>query len=155
MDRFQRDARITGVTFRNPEDEGGEDRQELLKQLAGAPTPVTLENVIFHNDRTGLGEFAIKVRSEKTGKLLGYIPKEEIVKWKDTGKMMLSVSVYKGTYFASLYRMQAPTPQQYGAMKSLVKKGIVSRMPPYDRTVYQWAFDQVNRLNPYLREKGN
>ena len=148
----ERDAKLAGVTFTNPTDEGGESRQDLLAQLVGMPTPVTLENVIFHNDETGLGEFAIKVRSDITGKLIGFIPKADINKWKNTGKMMLTVSFYKGTYSGSLNQLRKPTPKQYGTMKSLVAKGIVSKMPPYDQTVYQWAFDKAYALNPQLRK---
>lgn len=150
---YERDCKLAGVTFVNPADEGGESRQELLKKLVGAPTMVTLENVIHHNDETGLGEFAIKVRSDVTGKLIGYIPKAEISKWKNTGKMMLTVSCYKDTYSGSLNQLRKPTPKQYGAMKSLVAKGIISKMPPYDRTVYEWAFDRAYALNPQLRDK--
>lgn len=149
---YERDTRLAGVTFINPPDEGGESRQELLKKLMGAPTMVTLENVIYHNPDTGLGEFAIKVRSNVTGKLIGYIPKAEIGKWKNTGSMMLTVSCYKDTYSGSLNQLRKPTPKQYGAMKSLVAKGIVSKMPPYDRTVYEWAFDRAYALNPQLKE---
>lgn len=148
----ERDAKLAGVTFTNSTDEGGESRQDLLAQLVGMPTPVTLENVIFHNDETGLGEFAIKVRSDITGKLIGFIPKADINKWKNTGKMMLTVSFYKGTYSGSLNQLRKPTPKQYGTMKSLVAKGIVSKMPPYDQTVYQWAFDKAYALNPQLRK---
>lgn len=148
----ERDAKLAGVTFTNSADEGGESRQDLLAQLVGMPTPVTLENVIFHNDETGLGEFAIKVRSDITGKLIGFIPKADINKWKNTGKMMLTVSFYKGTYSGSLNQLRKPTPKQYGTMKSLVAKGIVSKMPPYDQTVYQWAFDKAYALNPQLRK---
>ena len=148
----ERDAKLAGVTFTNPADEGGESRQDLLAQLVGMPTPVTLENVIFHNDETGLGEFAIKVRSDITGKLIGFIPKADINKWKNTGKMMLTVSFYKDTYSGSLNQLRKPTPKQYGTMKSLVAKGIVSKMPPYDQTVYQWAFDKAYALNPQLRK---
>ena len=146
-----RDVKLSGVTFANQADEGGENRQDLLKQLSGAPSFVTLENVIFHNNETGLGEFAIKVRSDATKKLLGYIPKAEINKWKNTGKMILTVSFYKNTYYGSLNQLKNPTPKQYGAMKQLVKAGIVSKMPPYDQTVYQWAFDQAYALNPHLK----
>lgn len=148
----ERDARLAGVTFINPENEGGENRQDLLAQLAGMPTPVTLENVIFHNDETGLGEFAIKVRSDITGKLIGFIPKADINKWKNTGKMMLSVSFYKNTYSGSLYEMRKPTPKQYGAMKALVAKGIINKMPPYDQAVYQYCFDKAYALNPQLKK---
>lgn len=148
----ERDAKLAGVTFTNPVDEGGESRQDLLAQLVGMPTPVTLENVIFHNNETGLGEFAIKVRSDITGKLIGFIPKADINKWKNTGKMMLTVSFYKGTYSGSLNQLRKPTPKQYGTMKSLVAKGIVSKMPPYDQTVYQWAFDKAYALNSQLRK---
>lgn len=146
-----KDTKLTGVTFSNPADEGGENRQGLLKQLVGSPSFVTLENVIFHNNDTGLGEFAIKVRSDVNKKLLGFIPKSEINKWKNTGKMVLTISCYKNTYYGNLYQMKAPTPKQYGAMKQLVKAGIVSKMPPYDQTVYQWAFDQAYALNPHLK----
>lgn len=146
-----RDTKLTGVTFRNREDEGGESRQELLRQLSGAPSFVTLETVIFHNEDTGLGEFAIKVRSDVTGKLLGFLPKSEIHTWKNTGKMVLVVSCYKNTHYGSLYRMKTPTPKQYGAMKQLVKSGVISKMPPYDQTVYQWAFDKAYELNPHLK----
>lgn len=148
---MDKDTRLTGVTFQNPEDEGGESRQELLKQLSGAPSFVTLENVIFHNDETGLGEFAIKVRSDVTGKLLGFLPKAEINKWKNTGKMVLVVDYYKNTYYGALYQTKNPTPKQYGAMKQLVKTGVINKMPPYDQTVYQWAFDKAYALNPHLK----
>lgn len=145
------DTKIAGVTFDNPADEGGENRQVLLKQLYGsAPTPVTLENVIFHNPDTGLGEFAIKVRSDITHKLLGFIPKSEINKWNKTGKMMLTVEYYKNTYSGALTVCKDPTPKQYGAMKSFVKKGLISKMPPYDQTVYKWAFNKIYGLNPQL-----
>jgi hypothetical protein len=145
------DTKIAGVTFNNPADEGGENRQVLLKQLyGGAPTPVTLENVIFHNPDTGLGEFAIKVRSDITHKLLGFIPKSEISKWNKTGKMMLVVEYYKNTYSGTLHVCKDPTPKQYGAMKSFVKKGLISKMPPYDQTVYKWAFNKIYGLNPQL-----
>lgn len=144
-------TKLTGVTFQNPDNEGGENRQDLLKYLAGYPTVVTLENVIFHNPDTGLGEFAIKVRSDITKKLLGFIPKSEIGKWKNTGKMVLTVNCYKNTYYGELSPAKNPTPKQYGAMKQLVKAGIVSKMPPYDQTIYQWAFDQAYALNPDLK----
>lgn len=144
-------TRIAGVTFDNPADEGGENRQALLKQLYdSAPTPVTLENVIFHNPDTGLGEFAIKVRSDITHKLLGFIPKKEINKWNKTNKMMLVVEYYKNTYSGALYVCKDPTPKQYGIMKSLVEKGFVSKMPLYDQTVYKWALNKIYGQNSQL-----
>lgn len=151
MDIYERDTKLAGVTFANPPEEGGEERQSILAELTGAPTPVTLENVIFHNDETGLGEFAIKVRSDVTGKLVGYIPKAEINKWKNTGKMMLTVNCYKNTYYGSLNLLRKPTPKQYGAMKSLCAKGIINKMPPYDQTVYQWVFNKAYAMNPHLK----
>lgn len=152
MEIYDRDTKLAGVTFNNPADDGGESRQDLLKELyGGAPTPVTLENVIHHNEDTGLGEFAIKVRSDITGKVLGFIPKSEINKWKNTNKMMLTVNFYKNTYSGSLTVMKKPTPKQYGMMKSFVSKGLINKMPPYDQAVYKWAFNKIYGLNPQLK----
>lgn len=147
------EVKIAGVTYANPIDEGQENRQDILKTFYGyIPTVVTLENVIHHNEETGLGEFAIKVRSDINGKLLGYIPKSEISTWNTTGKMIMTVGCYKNTYYGVLTPMKNPTNKQYHVMKSLVEKGFVDKMPTYDSTVYGWVFDQVYATNPSLRK---
>lgn len=147
------ETRIKGVTFNNPPEEGGQSRQALLQKLyACGPTLASLENVIYDNPETGHSEFAIKVRSNVTGDLLGFIPADKIHVVDDLKlyTMILVVDVYNGTYYGTLHQCSAPTPKQYGLMKSLRAKGAITKMPRYDRTCYGWLLNQIQAVRPDL-----
>ena len=136
-----KDTHIAGVTFCNDAADGGENRQELLKSLYGHPSVVELEKCIFHNDSTNHDELAIKVISRETGKLLGYIPRDDIQRFANVPLMILQVSFYKNVYGGSLTLPVPPTPKQYSTMKQIVYRN-GGQLPMYDRLIYQYAIAQ-------------
>jgi hypothetical protein len=134
------DGRIAGVTFSNEICDGGESRQELLSSLYGkAPSVVKLVHVKFHNEETGEDEDAIKVHSMKLGKVLGYIPRDDIQKFWELEQMILVVGFYKDVYSGMLYIPEAPSGKQYSIIKSRLYKGELKTPPVYDKVAYSWA----------------
>ena len=131
-------TRLAGVSFANDATDGGESRQELLKQIYnnGLPVIVTIEPCIFHNTDTNCDEDAIKVRQKSTGKILGWIPREDIDRCKSIDTMTLTVGFYKNTYNGVLNPNVAPTAKQYSYMKYLHSKGLIQCMPEYDKAIY-------------------
>lgn len=136
---FYKDTHIAGVTFCNNAVDGGESRQELLKDLIGRPTVVNLKKTIFHNPDTNQDELAIKIISQVSGKVLGFIPRDDIEKFVNISQMILQVSYYKNNYSGCLTMMTPPTPKQYGVMKSKLQKKQIKKLPVYDRLMYQYA----------------
>ena len=131
------EVRIAGVTFSNEVEDGGESRQDLLKSLYNKPSIVSLIHTTFHNQDTNCEEKAIKVISDASGKCLGYIPKDDVDKFWNTSKMVLTVSKYKDTYSGGLVKPTPPSKKQYAFVKAKREEGILAEMPPYDKTIYQ------------------
>jgi len=130
---------IAGVTFPNDD---GESRQELLKQIYSGgdnnmPVLVSLKQTVFHNEQTGEDENAIQVF--RNNKMLGWIPREDIEKCWEFNQMVCLVNHYKNIYSGALMVSEPPTCKQYGAMKQRKKKGLIKKMPEYDRLCYTFA----------------
>ena len=137
--RVNKLSHIAGVTCPN---EDGESRQELLKKIfnKGVPVLVTLYRTIFHNEETGEDENAIQVI--RNGKILGWIPREDIEKCWNLNQMVLVVNYYKNTYSGALVLSQPPTSRQYGVMKQKRKDGVIKSLPEYDRLCYSFAISK-------------
>ena len=129
--------KLAGVTFNNDPEDGGASRQDLLKKIwfGGEPIKVDLDHCIFHNKETGKDEDAVKVRTQN-GTVIGWIPRTEIPTVSNISNMLLTVGLYKNCYHGMLNFMQKPTPKQYKCVKSLYNKGIIKKMPIYDRRIY-------------------
>lgn len=140
---MNKDSRIAGVTFANDACDGGENRQDLLKELMGFPSAVRLQKTIFHNPDTNQDELAIKVISHNTNKVLGYIPRTDIDRFKNESVMILQVSYYKNQYSGALSLPVPPTPKQYSIMKALLWKNKIDTLPVYDKTIYSYAIQKV------------
>lgn len=135
----QKSTRIAGVTFHNNIADGGENRQDLLRTLYGKPSVVNLEKTTYYNFDTDQAELAIKVISEETNKVLGFIPKNDIDKFVNIDKMILQVSCYKDNFSGALFTMQPPTPKQYGTVKSRLKSNRIAKLPIYDKLMYSYT----------------
>lgn len=133
-----KDTHIAGVTFCNDAADGGENRQDLLKQLYGHPSVVELQKCIFHNTDTNQDELAIKILSRETGRMLGYIPKNDIPRFASVPLMILQVSYYKNVYGGSLTLPTPPTAKQYSAMKQIIYRN-GGQLPMYDKLIYQYV----------------
>lgn len=143
---MKRVTHVAGVTFCNEKSDGGESRQELLKQLyKQGPSTVVLEHTVYHNPETGLDEPAIKLRSSLNKKIIGWVPRTHIdALWK-TDKMLLSIGYYKDTWSGVLAELEDPTPKQYRIMKALLAKKLILKKPEYERTIYGYWIEQVSQ----------
>lgn len=141
---MNQESRIAGVTFNNDICDGGESRQEILKNLYGQPTIVRLVHCKYHNEETQLDERAIKVKSKSSGKVLGYIPRCDIDRLWDVHQMVLFVNYYKGQYSGVLLPSVPPTAKQFGSLKAKQRKGLLERLPEYDKYCYAYAIENLS-----------
>lgn len=141
--RYKReDVRVSGVTFCNNPEDGGENRQDVLAELMGAPSMVGLEPEPFHGKDSDDSRTGLKVRSLVNGKIIGFIRKEEAQSFLNDERMIAQIELYKGIYNCTLTRPERPSSKQYGAIRALKRKGIIEELPFYDKTCYQYALSR-------------
>jgi hypothetical protein len=140
-------CKIAGVSFTNDASDGGEQRQELLKQLyteTHKPCVVKLCHTKYHDNATGIDEDAIKVKAG--GKLIGWIPKDKIrYVWAEK-QMSCIIHYCKGTYSGELYYSKAPSSKQYAMVKDMHRNGMIPEMPCYDMACYTYAIIQAAKM---------
>lgn len=122
---------LAGVTYSNDD---GESRQSILASLPEWTT-VTFMRTIFHNEKTGVDEPAIKVFEKRTRKQLGWIPRKNIDDaWAHSGATCHIMHNERG-YFATLSEVRPPSKKQYAIMKSISEKKNTP-MPAYDQRAF-------------------
>ena len=135
---------LAGVTFNNDPQDGGENRQTLLKKIhdQGRPVLVSLDHCKWQDPATGKTEDAIKIRNTN-GTVIGWIPRQEIPKYKNVTKAVLTVGFFSNCYYGVLSKHEAPTDKQYAYMKHLNQQGRIAMMPEYDRSIYSHALSKI------------
>lgn len=128
-------TRIAGVTFNNEVEDGGKNRQEILKELC-----LTRGNIITVDLKytTYNGEPAIKCIEHTTRQVIGWIPKTDIANMQHH-QMTGFIDHSKKGYSVRLDEQIAPSRAQYHTVKQVcAKNGMV--MPAYDRRAYTQIF---------------
>lgn len=131
--------RLAGVTFSNDPEDGGRNRQDLIKEIAsrqGAIINVSLDACSWE------GEYGIKVKDKKTKTVIGWIPRNMLHDEKLGKQMTATLMEYKGTWSAKLTPVEAPTKAQYHFMVMLCKR-TGRPMPTYDRRAYNAVFKEL------------
>ena len=128
--------KLAGVTFVNEPEDGGLNRQDLIKEIhskQGAVINVSLEACSWE------GEYAIKVKDKKSKAVIGWIPRNMLRSKLLSSQMTAILMNYKGVWSARLSPVQAPSKAQYHFMLTMCKRtGRV--MPAYDKRAYNSAF---------------
>ena len=108
-----------GVTFPNDKEDGGRERQEILKELLneGRYHICSIERCKWHNPDTNEDEDAAKVRIR--GKVCGWIPKKDLEKAGRHKMMAGEIVLIKDKYCLLLHKHIQPTKQQYALAKRL------------------------------------
>jgi len=130
-------SKVAGVTFNNEKEDGGRSRQEILKELIDLNRHIITVNLVYTEYE---GEFAIKVNEKSTGQTIGYIPKKDLDRVKNSKtKQMTGFIRNYGQFCVQLDSVQQPTHNQYMYMKSLCAH-TNHAMPAYDKRAYSEIF---------------
>lgn len=128
----KRDIKVVGVTFNN---EDGESRQEILRALRKSNRRIVDLDLIYTEFE---GEPAIKVRERSTKKIIGWMPRTEVVEiMKAKIKHTIGfITKYEETECVKITKPEFPTNVEYHRMKAMcAKKGV--EMPAYDKRAYK------------------
>lgn len=129
------ESKIVGVTFNNDVEDGGENRQTILKALRKSNRRIVDLDLIY---TTFQGEPAIKVRERSTKKIVGWIPRdmvEEVMNNKIKHTVGF-ITKFEGTECIKLTKPEYPTNVQYHRMKKMCENRNVE-MPAYDKRAYK------------------
>lgn len=132
---MKKELRTAGVTFNNDASDGGESRQEILRDLRKSGRRIVDLDLIY---TTYEGEPAIKVRERSTKKIVGWLPKaavEEVMAARIKHTVGF-ISKYEGTENLKITKPEFPSNVEYHRMKAMcAKKGVA--MPAYDKRAYE------------------
>lgn len=134
---------LAGVTFANSEEDGGQERQDILKEIYDKGSPVMAK--IRHC--TWEGEPAAKVIIGKNT-VAGWIPKKNVDNCKNTDKMILRIQ-HKKRYTGLLYMPDPPSAKLYAIVHDMYKKGKIKTIPPYSRILYAYAVADCMNQKPF------
>lgn len=128
-------CKVAGVTFDNEIEDGGRNRQSILKDLYECGRHVLTVDLVRS---TYNGNPSIKVIDHLTREMLGYIPKEMISNVTDN-QMTGFIMFYNECYYVQLDIQKKPSKKQYKYMQYLCSKARTI-MPAYDERAYAEFF---------------
>lgn len=127
--------RVAGVTFKNEKEDGGNSRQEILRNLVMAGRAIITVDLV---ETTFNGEYAVKCIEHSTRQMIGWIPKTELANVKHS-QMTGFIDHSRIGYSVRLDEQKAPSQKQYYAVKHICEKNGVM-MPAYDIRAYVTVF---------------
>lgn len=141
-------TRLAGVKFNNDPEDGGRSRQDILREMVETNRSIFTADLVYTRRKE---QFVIKVRDHATKQIIGWIPKEDLVKFKDKKiKQLTGFIKWYGLYCVSFEEQQAPTHKQYAYMKHLCEMN-EWKMPAYDQRAYKPIFDAVAKTKAQVQ----
>ena len=127
--------KIAGVTFKNEKEDGGNSRQEILRNLVMSGKSIITVDLV---ETTFNGEYAVKCIEHSTRQMIGWIPKTELANVRHL-QMTGFIDHSRVGYSVRLDNQKAPSQRQYYAVKHICEKNGVA-MPAYDIRAYVTVF---------------
>lgn len=143
-------CKAAGVTFQNDPADGGRPRQEILHELMKKSRyiGVWLRPRKFYRKETGVWEDSIKLIEQRTGQMIGFIPKNLVPEYKNISDMIGELNCVENTIGVRLTMPEEPSQKLYWTIRRHCER-TGDEMPAYDKRAY------MERLHMIQKNKEN